>query len=454
MKPGTVYLPEDCYTCLRSPHCSLKLYVLLLPSTTPGKSPMTPQPTSWRKSLVPPLKTGSFRLATFLSLPLALLAALVLSSPGRAQTGIPNVVVSNPSIPIEDNEYDQLGARQTYIDQSGFVWIGGVDPNTGNLVPPSGQVTLVDGTGTALPVPAIGNGSEWLYGGSYGPQLVWTAVNKNGKKVLGRAYKNGSTWVSGFLANSAGRELPIPSKDVNDASPRLLYLGPDAVRGRGTALYWRNLDATTDEQVPGQLNTGGRWIPGQRAMVFTTIDVRSGFRQVATYNVDTKQLTILTNTPCNKDSPWIFQAPEFNNDYTMMVTCQGNPPGPTATYSTMEVYRQTNGVWTLVNNIQVPSTNKYIASPEPWFYKNKSYFSAVVSPNPDNLNGTDPTEIWIATLDPAAPFFQMVSDTTPNARKDPEVFITTQGPVVYYNAPAVSGQLPAVWKATPVIPGS
>ena len=44
------------------------------------------------------------------------------------------------------------------------------------------------------------------------------------------------------------------------------------------------------------------------------------------------------------------------------------------------------------------------------------------------------SEIWISNIDAATPLFKRISDNTVlRTRTDPEVFITTKGPLIYYN---------------------
>lgn len=47
---------------------------------------------------------------------------------------------------------------------------------------------------------------------------------------------------------------------------------------------------------------------------------------------------------------------------------------------------------------------------------------------------TVPTEIWLANIDPDDKWYRRLSGTSKNVRKDPEVYISNQGPYIYINA--------------------
>jgi len=45
-----------------------------------------------------------------------------------------------------------------------------------------------------------------------------------------------------------------------------------------------------------------------------------------------------------------------------------------------------------------------------------------------------PTEVWLAAIDPANPLLRLITPDAPyRVRNDPEVFITNNGPRIYYN---------------------
>lgn len=51
------------------------------------------------------------------------------------------------------------------------------------------------------------------------------------------------------------------------------------------------------------------------------------------------------------------------------------------------------------------------------------------------MTGTDyATEVWLAAIDPANPLLRLITPDAPyRVRNDPEIFVTSNGPRIYYN---------------------
>ncbi|WP_164929478.1 hypothetical protein [Gloeobacter violaceus] len=320
--------------------------------------------------------------------------------------------------PIIDPEFDQANARFTWVDSAGDVWIGNVDAQTGNFDPLDGKSIAVD-TG-AVPVEVIGNGPEWVFT-SAGPQIVYTKFD-NSRYALGRALQQNGVWIGGFLENGQGRFGPIGSLDRSDPAPRISYIGRDENRKQVT--FWRGLDEpSTEEVIPGSQPPGGRWVDGKRALVLTE-RVGSG-RQGFMYDVDAGVLEQLTFDAGIKKAIFMWQAPEYGNEYLFFTLIDEKEIG---------IYRKIDGVWTKINTVKPPSTGNFLWSPELLVYEGKSYIFMVASTSRDQASKTVPTDIWLAGIDPEAPFYRQLSDATSRVRKDPEVFVTDDGPMIYYLA--------------------
>ncbi|UFP92763.1 hypothetical protein [Gloeobacter morelensis] len=320
--------------------------------------------------------------------------------------------------PIIDPEFDQGNARFTWVDGVGDVWIGNVDPQTGNFEPADGKSIAVDSG--AVPVEVIGNGPEWVFTSS-GPQIVYTKFD-DGRYALGRARLQDGVWSGEILENGRGRFGPIGSLDRGDPSPRISYIGRDEDRKQVT--FWRGLDEpSTEEAIPGSQPPGGRWVDGRRALVLTE-RVGSG-RQGFMYDVDSGVLEQLTFDGGIKKAIFMWQAPEYGDEYLFFTLINEREIG---------VYRKIGGAWTKINTLKPPTSNDYLWSPELLVYEGKSYIFMVASSSADQASKTIPTEIWLAGIDPEAPFYRQLSDATPRVRKDPEVFITNDGPMIYYLA--------------------
>jgi hypothetical protein len=153
--------------------------------------------------------------------------------------------------------------------------------------------------------------------------------------------------------------------------------------------------------------------------------------QVVSVDADTGAISQITTDADMKLLPYMWWAPEYN-DYLLMTLIGTTKVG---------IYRQISGQWTRIYEIVLPSSKPHVNSPEPFVAGGRSYISMVaaeklVSIGPLRLWPVGPTEIWVAGVDPAAPFFRRVDDPNTEAnRVDPEVYYTTSGPVVFYTQP-------------------
>ena len=89
--------------------------------------------------------------------------------------------------------------------------------------------------------------------------------------------------------------------------------------------------------------------------------------------------------------------------------------------------------WRVVKTITMPTDTPYISSPEPFVHNGKSYIFFTLSANPDLHDYTATTRLVMTGLEPGT-MKMLTSDTDPpRVRKDPESFITANGPYIYYN---------------------
>ncbi|BAC92175.1 hypothetical protein [Gloeobacter violaceus] len=332
-----------------------------------------------------------------------------------AQSATQDVQVSEPG--VIDPEFDQPSGRFTWVDAQGSVWIGRVDRASGNFIPPSGKAVLVD-TG-AVPADVVGNGPEWVYGQA-GAQIVYTKYDEDGGYALGRARFSGKTWSGDILENGTDRFGPFGSLDRADPAPRISYVGRD-LSGRLVS-FWRELaNPASETVVPGATYPGSRWVPGRRAVVF--VQEAGGVRQVFTYDIDRQISEQLTFDPGLKKAPFLWQAPEFGGALVLLALVDETHLG---------LYRRIQGRWTRFATLKPPSTGDYLWSPEPLVHNGKSYVFMVTSTSSDSQSRTVPTDIWLAGIDPTAPFYRQLSDATARVRTDPEVFVTDNGPYIYF----------------------
>jgi hypothetical protein len=367
----------------------------------------------------------------------SLLAALVLALPVPSQgaldtTFVPNeVLVSDPNqglLGIIDPEFDSIRNFFCWVDRRGNLWVGAIDPATGLLVPPDGRGQLVD-RGLAT-VGQIGNGPEWIYTDT-GPQIVYTRL-VNGVAVLARAYLQNRSWQGVALVDGVQRLAPVGSQDRGDLTPTIAYQGP--LIGDIRPLYLRQLtDPTTEQMVPTTdlvRTPVARPIPDTNGVIFTR-KMPDGVmppRQVFSYDMDTQSLEQLTFDTGNKITAFMWQAPEYNNEYVFFALIGETRLG-------IYRYLDTDGdgifSWTRVQFIDPPSLGDYIWSPEPFVYEGKSYIVMVTSESSDQKSLQIPSEIWMTDIDPHDPLYRRLSNDEIFNRKDPESYFSEVGPYVY-----------------------
>lgn len=369
-------------------------------------------------------------------------AAFSMWAPAQAQTTfVPNETLVSPQRDLVDLEFSQSRKLFTWADSTGAIWTGKVDAATGKFTPRNGKGTLVDATGMSVADLAVTfNGPEWV-GTSTGDQIVYTKfpadqphTAANGRLATATTADAGVSWTVAKLNPDVARISPYASEDSGDARPRISYTSTTGKH------YWRELSSATEVAVPNLPNSikSVRFVRGHRSMIYTN-DV-NGISQVFWYTLDDGKVAQMTRDNAQKDLqtvPWMWRAPEFSNKLVFMTVADNQ---------VIRFYRNYDpdgdGVssWSVFHSITLPANSK-IASPEPFVYKNKSYVMMAMTTVPNEF----PSSIWVANINPAAPLMRKVSDDSLlRVRTDPEVFITTQGPFIYYNRydPAVNPEKP------------
>jgi len=373
----------------------------------------------------PPHAAGQPMLFSRRALLLASTASLL--APSHAQEPGPDFevddqVIADPRAKIQDFEFEQLGNRFVWQDKDGNIWVGNLSPVSGNMYPRDGKAELVDTL--AAGIAATGNGPEWVYGPN-GADIVYTKFTDETRTQfqLARATKQGNIWVPTIQPGGLNGNAPIGSLNPNDPAPLIKYfLGPPTDKRKFMA--WMELDnSTVGGIVPDSTAIAGRWVEGQRSIILT-ITVNE-VRQVATYDVDTGVMTQLTFDPGEKNNPFMWRAPEFNNELVFNATTSGTFIG---------IYRNIGGVWTRIKVIKPPSPRPFILSPEPFVFNGYSFIFTMVGLETMTSDRSE-TDVWIAPIDPTVNFYRQVSSPEPMVRMDPEVFITDQGPFIYYSQP-------------------
>lgn len=345
------------------------------------------------------------------------------------------VLASDPNLTfldgVVDPEFDGQG-RFVWVDRDGNVWVGNVDPDTGLFDPPDGRAELVD-VG-AVTVGDIGNGPEWVYT-SNGPQVLYSRYIGFTTAIL-KANLTSSGWDPRFLGQPLDRVAPVGSLDRQDATPLIAYRGPNSTTDppKNNAQYVRDLNNPGTEQLIPTTEefrvSAVRMVPNSQAVVFSRPMPEQEApprRQAFLYDVDTQQLEQLTSDTGSKTAVFMWEAPEYGGEKIFFTLVDEQ---------FLRVYRKLDpdqdGVaeWTEIGIIDPPGLD-FIWSPEPFVFRDKSYIVMVTSATDDQRSLTDPTEIWLADLDFGNPLYRRLSDDRELVRKDPEVYISRQGPFTY-----------------------
>lgn len=375
---------------------------------------------------------------------------LLLAQMAHAQSFPPEVQVGTRT--IIDYEFDwgrdgtycptcNFGAgnnRLSFIDKDGNVWVGYIDVNTGNFVPSDGEGVLVDTD--AITAETIGNGPEWV-ASRRGSELVYTRFLEGkphsfNNASVGFAHAGAGSWVGGSMPGTKGYVLPVGSDNLDDPIPMVHYQNFSKT---DTNVYWRVMKQdSTAQQIPiGSQQPGvtRRWVPGTHKILLTypAAPDASGnvYRQVFLYSTSDGTTQQLTFDPTNKYWAFMWQAPEYDNEY-LFFALVGNQE--------IDIYRNAakgTGTpdWQVINRIWSTPDLPYIDSPEPFVYNGKSWLFFSVTATLEGHDVSATSQIAMSGIDPGVSSFRLLTSDVPDARarRDPEYYITANGPYIYYN---------------------
>jgi hypothetical protein len=199
-------------------------------------------------------------------------------------------------------------------------------------------------------------------------------------------------------------------------------------------IVWHLLDVPSPPQiVPQSLGaTGGRWVPGALEIVFSA--PIGGGRQAFFYDGLASATQQLTFDGSHKQTVFMWEAPEFNGEKVFFASAKVNEMSQIRVYRALDLDLDGEFDWTVVKTLNPPAPGIYFWSPEPFVHNGKSYIYWVASENPDQPDPAFPSQIWIAAADPADPFYESLTNPAETRfRLDPELYVTDQGPFLYYN---------------------
>lgn len=362
-------------------------------------------------------KVGAALGATLMAL-----TAPVLSAPHEPAESL---VVARSD--MFDPEYNQARAKVTWVDRKGRLWVADIDRKTGLFKPRNGRGTLVDDDAlTTTDQVMVGNGPEWL--SALGPdRIVYTKFapgqpheREHARLAVAEQAFDGQ-WTHRLLS-PLPLLRPYASTDARDPRPRISYVDPEGLQ------YWREVDNPDSQDLvqamPKSRALSMRFVQGQRATVFVTKVL--GDKQVVRYWHDFQRLEQLTfdGGHDGASAPFMWQAPEFDNDYVVMVLYNQAQE--------LRIYRQLDKSmpqWSVIHRVTAPPGTKFISS-ESFTAEGKSYVFMSATTFPGNLSST----IYISNIDASEPLFRQLTPDEPlRKRTDPEVFATTEGTFVYFN---------------------
>lgn len=373
----------------------------------------------------------------------ALSAALwFVAAAAGAQTWAPNETQASAQSDLIDYEFSQSRGLFAWNDCCGKLWLGKVDRATGRFVPADGKFMLLDPDSmTFQDAQKTKNGPEWvsMLGGDVLVYTRYDGRHTDGNSRIGHAFpmlpgsvcnyiSADASWCAADLGPANVRKAPYGSKVDGDPTPRISYVDNKENH------YWRELKNPATERTmpdfpasnyPVRLTAcSDPTVPGTRSVVYP-VSV-NGVDQAFMRDFDTGVVTQLTADAGVKYEVWMWCAPEFGNEllfFTLVDQVE------------LRVYRNLptgNGnakKWTPIYSQLAPSGNQ-IFSPEPFVYDNKSFIFMSQTVKPNKFR----SQVWIANIDAAAPIFKRITPTEPlQTRTDPEVFITDNGPYIYYN---------------------
>lgn len=227
-----------------------------------------------------------------------------------------------------------------------------------------------------------------------------------------------------------GGELfsPLPTQNPQGTSTRLLALRP-ATNAWATAVW---LDLAAPEQrheilsVPQRTAADLRWIQGTWSFLTSNHPSHRG----ALTLVDTASgaVTRIASPSGALDMPYGWKAPEAGGALQALVMVDDKQ---------LQVWRQHDTGWQLLLTLDSPETAAgypYLGSPEPFTAHGRSFVSMIVSNRREVIPGQTDQHIWIASLDPAAPFATRCDDGEPGPRTrvDPEAVARDGFASVFY----------------------
>lgn len=338
--------------------------------------------------------------------------------------------VSDPSVSIgADPSYDNISNTMVSQDNnSNAIWLAKLNPITADISPTNAQGQLLDPNGT--PPTKSGNTPCFGYGGGV-PYILYTK-NYGAGLGLGEAWQNSNqVWTAQTVSQPLNRYRPQGTA-ADWAGPAGESYNYD--KNGQSLIGWRNVgNASSEGTLSGALAQGGRYMDGENS-ILVLISV-GGVDQVAYANLNAAQPTPVQVTFESEGAlnPFSWFAPEFNAPcFAALIGAPAKQIG---------LYCQTGPTtFQKIYQFSLPASGfPYVAASLKAFALNgSSYVVAVAAQSLSNTGAfpfqpNGPSQIWIAGINPANPFFRRIDDPNVMAIKmKPKPYMTASGPTIYF----------------------
>jgi hypothetical protein len=329
-------------------------------------------------------------------------------------------LLSDSTVNLKDPELDPVGNRMVWQDLDGNLWLADVDPVSGAIVPATGQGLLVD-SGLANLV-AIGNGPEFGYGD--GEVFLCYTRSIFGTRYLSVARQDiGGNWIPSIQEVANDRYRPLCTTPGTADTGRIVYVNAsDPLQKK---VSWRVLDDAASERTFDTVgDIGGRWADGERA--FVSAKEVDGVKQLFWVDIDTEEVSQITFDSDDKFNVFLWHAPEYND---LLMSAAIN-------FTEVGIFKRIEGIWQRIYTFSLPSSFQFVSSPEPFVHNGKSFISVIAAKE----LGAEPlpflplgaSELWIANIDSSDPFFRRIDNGEVVRRSEPEPFMLSTGPAIYF----------------------
>jgi acetyl esterase/lipase len=367
--------------------------------------------------------------------------------------------IGSTGVSYRDPEFLQDGGLMTFADQSGDVWVGAMDLQTGRFQQANGgRDHRLDG-----PISKWSrycNGPEWGLD-ACGPTVFYIKDQSQVAELLRNSEQSrGATppQETGQLWRAAPPwDQPLVSQLTRDTDIHNWICEPSisaklpttrVIVYRGNGPNGGNVTAWLDEDAPAKPHAFTEraylarfsidtplitWSPRQRAGDRSTT-------QVSLLDTDTGKARVITADPGAKYDPWLWHAPEFDGELLLCVNLDERA---------LAIYRDTKrdgqSPWTRIAEIRLPADAPHpqLKSCEPVNGGRgafgRSWFAAQGGHDKDK-----DTSIWLIGFDQRGRHAVRrlddgASTTTPARRLDPESLIGKRELFIYYTRVTASG---------------